>query len=359
MGPGTTSHSLRESAPAAHHRVNHRSKERGHATLRQAAAGAVPALVARGSVGASPGRAGMAPAGAGGHPRAGGRCLLGPGSGAGAAARRRRGRRRSSVTATEGATSAENLGARRSGSGVGIGPDGLILTDRLPAARGRDHRGHHPGRPHPAGAPGRLRPGDRLRRWCDPGAAAGHRAGAPGRGVAGLSARRAPAGRHRRQQRHRGGVHAPGGDPRPFSRLLGVPHRVALFTSPPIPNHSGAPLFNRNGELVGIGSLLVLRGGVGQKQRHPGQHVRAGRAAAAGAGRDAVHRPNPGQHPALARASRPSERDGHVQIVRVDRQGPALRRPASSRGTWCWRWTASGWRRSRLSTSSSGPRPDA
>ena len=32
------------------------------------------------------------------------------------------------VTVTEGATSADSLGARRSGSGVVIGPDGLILT---------------------------------------------------------------------------------------------------------------------------------------------------------------------------------------------------------------------------------------
>jgi len=31
----------------------------------------------------------------------------------------------------------------------------------------------------------------------------------------------------------------------------------ALFTSPPVGNYSGAALFNRRGELVGIGSLLV------------------------------------------------------------------------------------------------------
>jgi serine protease Do len=32
---------------------------------------------------------------------------------------------------------------------------------------------------------------------------------------------------------------------------------TALFTSPPMPNHSGAPLFNQRGELLGIGSLFV------------------------------------------------------------------------------------------------------
>ena len=33
---------------------------------------------------------------------------------------------------------------------------------------------------------------------------------------------------------------------------------AAVFTSPPISNHSGAPLFNQKGELIGIGSLFYL-----------------------------------------------------------------------------------------------------
>ena len=48
---------------------------------------------------------------------------------------------------------------------------------------------------------------------------------------------------------------------------------TALFTSPPISagrgNHSGAPLFNGRGELVGIGSLLVVDA-LGDNQRVPG-----------------------------------------------------------------------------------------
>ncbi len=48
---------------------------------------------------------------------------------------------------------------------------------------------------------------------------------------------------------------------------------TALFTSPPITagggNHSGAPLFNSRGELVGIGSLLV-GDATGENRRQPG-----------------------------------------------------------------------------------------
>ncbi len=47
----------------------------------------------------------------------------------------------------------------------------------------------------------------------------------------------------------------------------------ALFTSPPVMagngNHSGAALFNRKGELLGIGSLLVMDA-LGQNRRVPG-----------------------------------------------------------------------------------------
>jgi len=47
----------------------------------------------------------------------------------------------------------------------------------------------------------------------------------------------------------------------------------ALFTSPPVSsgrgNHSGAPLFNSKGELMGIGSLFVLDA-AGENKRQPG-----------------------------------------------------------------------------------------
>ena len=48
---------------------------------------------------------------------------------------------------------------------------------------------------------------------------------------------------------------------------------TALFTSPPVTagsgNHSGAPLFNHKGELMGIGSLLVMDA-AGENRRLPG-----------------------------------------------------------------------------------------
>src|SRR5205085_2378484 len=44
---------------------------------------------------------------------------------------------------------------------------------------------------------------------------------------------------------------------------------AALFTSPPIGNHSGAPLFNQRGELLGIGSLFVSDAS-GEAPRVPG-----------------------------------------------------------------------------------------
>jgi len=41
-------------------------------------------------------------------------------------------------------------------------------------------------------------------------------------------------------------------------RLLGVPHRRAIFHAAAATDHSGAALINREGELVGIGSLFVM-----------------------------------------------------------------------------------------------------
>ncbi|MEY2952820.1 MAG: hypothetical protein RLZZ401_907, partial [Pseudomonadota bacterium] len=44
---------------------------------------------------------------------------------------------------------------------------------------------------------------------------------------------------------------------RPFSASWEYHLDQALFTSPPLDQHSGAPLFNQRGELLGIGSLRV------------------------------------------------------------------------------------------------------
>ena len=99
---------------------------------------------------------------------------------------------------------------------------------------------------------------------------------------------------------------------------------TALFTSPPLlgnANHSGAPLFNQKGELVGIGSLLVSDAS-GQNQRLPGN----------------MFVPVDLLHPILAEMQRSgtsaqshrpwlglnsSDQGGRIQIVRVSRDSPA------------------------------------
>lgn len=53
---------------------------------------------------------------------------------------------------------------------------------------------------------------------------------------------------------------------RPFSGYWEYHIESALFTSPPIASHSGAGLFNRHGELVGIGSLFVMDALGGNRQ---------------------------------------------------------------------------------------------
>ena len=108
---------------------------------------------------------------------------------------------------------------------------------------------------------------------------------------------------------------------RPFSGYWEYHIDAAAFTSPPIANHSGAPLFNQQGELVGIGSLFV--GDVmGGERRLPGN----------------MFVPVDLLKPILdelrstgttARSHRPwigissTEQSGRVQIVRVSKNSPA------------------------------------
>lgn len=222
------------------------------------------------------------------------------------------------VSATPGARSAESLGRERSGSGVVIGPDGLVLTigylmleaetiqvvtqdNRTVPARAVAYdlatgfgllRPLLPLRgvaPVPLGSLDDVAPGDALM------AATGGEDGD-------VAATQVIA-------------------KRPFSGYWEYHIESALFTSPPIANHSGAAVFNRRGELLGIGSLFV------------------GDASAAG-------RPLPGNmfvpvdllKPILAelqqtgssrRSLRPwigltsSEQGGRVQVVRVNKDSPA------------------------------------
>ncbi|MDM0014157.1 S1C family serine protease [Variovorax sp. J22P168] len=224
------------------------------------------------------------------------------------------------VTATEGATSAENLGRLRMGSGVVIGEDGLILTigyllleaETIEVLTPDDRR--LPARQVAydlATGFGLIRPLVPLI-GIEPVPLAGVAALTPGEPLLAAFAGR-------------------GGTEVGFTRLVAVrPFSgnweyhidVALFTSPPIANHSGAPLFNRDGELVGIGSLLVREAG-GPNRALPGNmFVPVELLQPVLAEMQATGRTRASARPWLGLSS--FERDGHVQIVRVDRWGPSL-----------------------------------
>lgn len=166
------------------------------------------------------------------------------------------------TSVAEDARSAESLGRNRSGSGVVIGPEGLILTigyltleaEQLQITT-RDGT-HTPGRlvaydlatgfslvqpvlplpellPVPLGDPRTLHPGDPLiAAYLDSDSN-----DAIGMSAARLVKRRA------------------------FSATWEYHLEDALFTSPPVPLHSGAALFNQGGELLGIGSLRLQNTG--------------------------------------------------------------------------------------------------
>ena len=177
------------------------------------------------------------------------------------------------VKAVEDARSTQTLGLNRSGSGVVIGDDGLILTigylmleaqqieiitqegKILPAmavaydlATGfgliRPLLPLRGVAPVPLGSQQNLKPGEPLLAAT----------GASDRDEGGVSMTQLVS-------------------QRAFSGTWEYHLDSALFTSPPVStgrgNHSGAPLFNRKGELIGIGSLFVADA-PGQNTRQPG-----------------------------------------------------------------------------------------
>jgi serine protease Do len=95
----------------------------------------------------------------------------------------------------------------------------------------------------------------------------------------------------------------------------------ALFTSPPMQNHSGAPLFNQKGELLGIGSLFVMDA-MGQNVRLPGNMfvpvdlLKPIMAELLQSGSSKLSK-----RPWIGLTS--SEQGGRVQIMRVNKESPA------------------------------------
>lgn len=177
------------------------------------------------------------------------------------------------VTAVKGARSAQTLGLNRSGSGVVIGSDGLILTiGYLMLEAQQIEIITQQGKTLPAIAVaydlatgfGLIKPLLPLR-GVTPVALASQqdlKLGEPLMAATGAS------------DSDDGGVSMTQlVSQRAFSGTWEYHLDSALFTSPPVSsgrgNHSGAPLFNQKGQLVGIGSLFVMDA-LGENKRVPG-----------------------------------------------------------------------------------------
>ncbi len=177
------------------------------------------------------------------------------------------------VTAVAGARSARTLGVNRSGSGVVIGSDGLILTiGYLMLEAQQIEIVTQEGKTLPAVAVaydlatgfGLIKPILPLRGVAPValGSQQDLQPGEPLMAATGAS------------DRDEGGVSMTQlVSQRAFSGTWEYHLDSALFTSPPVSsgsgNHSGAPLFNRKGELIGIGSLFVMDAS-GENRRQPG-----------------------------------------------------------------------------------------
>jgi hypothetical protein len=108
----------------------------------------------------------------------------------------------------------------------------------------------------------------------------------------------------------------------PVRGLLGVPHRRGDLHLAAAPGLRRRALINKEGELVGIGSLFVMECHDTARRAHARQHVRADRPAEAGARRDDRHRRQKGAaRPWLGVSS--MEEDGRLKVIRVSSDGPA------------------------------------
>ncbi len=226
------------------------------------------------------------------------------------------------VGVEEGARSADTLGQRRSGSGVVIGPDGLILTIGYLVVEAQNIEiVTHDHKILPAQAVaydqatgfGLVRPILPLR-GIQPvalGRLQDLRTGEP------LMASSGPQ---------------PGGEEadvtmvqvvsqRPFSGYWEYHIDSAIFTSPPVGNHSGAAVFNQRGELMGIGSLLV-GDALGRTPRMAGNmFVPVDLLKPILAELQQTGSSQQSRRPWVGLTS--SEQAGRVQIVRVSKGGPA------------------------------------
>ena len=246
-----------------------------------------------------------------------------------AGARQRRGRRRAKSARSR--TRARSPRSARGAPGLG-----------------RRHRRRRPGADHrlpdPRGRPGR--PGRRRRTRAVPARVVAYDL-ATGFGLVQALAPLRHRSRRRSATRRRSPSDEPllvasGGDDgdlslarmvsrRPFSGYWEYHIDGALFTAPPRTDHSGAGLFNADGELLGIGSLVVERRARRRGHAAAGQHVRAGRPAQADPRRAARARRVAQQHAAPGSASTASRRRPGARRPRRPRTARP-RRPACEPG---------------------------
>lgn len=178
------------------------------------------------------------------------------------------------VTAVKEARSVRTLGLNRSGSGVVIGNDGLILTIGYLMLEAEQIEITTPaGKTLPAVAVaydqatgfGLIKPLLPMRAVAPVllGSLQDVNPGEPLMAATGATAAGDDGGTSFTQLVSK----------RAFSGTWEYHLDAALFTSPPVSsgrgNHSGAPLFNHKGELMGIGSLFVMDA-LGENKRMPG-----------------------------------------------------------------------------------------
>ena len=226
------------------------------------------------------------------------------------------------VNVAQGARSAETLGQKRSGSGVVIGPDGLILTIgylMLEAQTIQIVTQDNKTLPAKAVAYdlatgfGLIKPLLPLN-GVQPVALGSHNALAPGEplmAATGAQATGEEADVSMTQMVSK----------RAFSGYWEYHIDSAVFTSPPIGNHSGAALFNQRGELIGIGSLFVSDA-MGGNRRLPGNmFVPVDLLKPILSEMQQTGSTKFSHRPWVGLTS--TEQGGRVQIVRVNKDGPA------------------------------------
>ncbi|MDM0111798.1 S1C family serine protease [Variovorax sp. J22R133] len=223
------------------------------------------------------------------------------------------------VSATDGAPSARSLGQDRTGSGVFIDADGLILTiGYLLLEADTIEVTTHEGRTFPARQVGYdLATGFGLVRPL-----------VPVRDV-----KPAPLGRVADLKNGEAlmvSVASDGQlgvgvtrvvDRRAFSGYWEYHIETALFTAPPVANHSGAPVFNQKGELLGIGSLFVSNTQAKGRATPGNMFVPVDLLNPVLEEMRSTGTTRASHRPWLGVSSQ--EEGGHVQIVRVDSEGPA------------------------------------